>query len=99
MWDIPIGNERGHEIPITHTQNSDTGTANYVNTVLAQQRLKLITNLKNNIQPTKQKAYNTYQQKSIAQLMAYLHASMNAPAIKTYNHAIKMNWLSTFPGL
>ena len=24
---------------------------------------------------------------------------MNAPAIKTYTHAIKMNWLSTFPGL
>ena len=42
---------------------------------------------------------NVYQQKSIAQLMAYLHCCMNAPTVKTYTHAIKMNWLSTFPGL
>ena len=31
--------------------------------------------------------------------MAYLHCCMNAPAVKTYQHAIKMNWLSTFLGL
>ena len=99
MWNIPIGNEKGNEISITHTKNSDTGMTNYVNTVLVQQRLKQITNPKNNIQPKKQIAYNTYQQKLISQLMAYLHASMNAPAVKTYINAIKNNWLATFPGL
>ena len=70
MWDIPIGNEKGDEISITHTKNSETGSAKYVNTVLDQQRLKQIIKLKTNNQLTKQVAYNAYQQKSIAQLMA-----------------------------
>ena len=55
-----------------------------MNTVTDQQRLKQIINPKTNNQRTKQVAYNAYQQKSIAQLMAYLHASMNGPAVKTY---------------
>ena len=31
--------------------------------------------------------------------MTYLHYCINSPAVKTYTHAIKMNWLSTFMGL
>ena len=31
--------------------------------------------------------------------MTYLYCCMNVPAVKTYTHAKKMNWLSTFPGL
>ena len=31
--------------------------------------------------------------------MAYLHACMGAPVVKTYINAIKNNWLTTFPGL
>ena len=31
--------------------------------------------------------------------MAYLHACMGAPVVKTYINTIKNNWLSTFPGL
>ena len=31
--------------------------------------------------------------------MAYLHACMNAPVIKTYINAIKIGWLTKFPGL
>ena len=31
--------------------------------------------------------------------MAYIHACMNAPVIKTYINVIKKGWLTTFPGL
>ena len=56
MWDIPIfpiGNEKGDEISITHTKNSNTRSAKYMNTVMDKQRLKQIINPKNNNQPTK----------------------------------------------
>ena len=50
-------------------------------------------------QLTLQVAYNIYQQKSSAHLMAYLHACMGAPVVKMYINTIKNNWLSTFLGL
>ena len=43
--------------------------------------------------------YNAYHQKSVVQLMVYLHACMNAPVVKTYINAIKKGWLATFLGL
>ena len=85
LWDIPIcgnKNKKGVEKSITQTIKSDTGLANYANTGLTQQQLKQLANPKIEKQLITQEANNTYQQKSISQLMAYLHCCMNPPAVK-----------------
>ena len=66
-----------------------------------QKQLNKIANVNSKIikQPTTQMAYNAYQQKSVTQLMAYLHACMNDTVVKTYINANRKGWLATFPGL
>ena len=42
---------------------------------------------------------SAYQQRSAAELQAFLHGTLCAPRVSTLIKAIKTDWLSTFPGI
>ena len=110
LWTIPIETKNENATTITELENSNQTGMNKKrirkkkrNKSSRDRRKKLLqlVNKTTNIikQPTLEVAYNAYQQKLSAHLMAYLHVCMGAPVVKTYINAIKNNWLSTFLGL